>query len=114
MASSEEPSEAREPQGKLWVDRWILPALRELTLLPIVLVVVGHLVAFVAPMLIYALRDRSLGAQIAVLGMLALTFECARFEFRRYGRPALLSAWIGATWLASIAAAWACNHYSIL
>ena len=114
MSSFDKPSSEREPRGKLWVDRWILPALRELTLLPIVLVVVGHLVAFVAPMLIYALRDRSLGAQIAVLGMLALTFECARFEFRRHGRPALLSAWIGATWLASIAAAWACNHYSIL
>jgi len=114
MSSFDKPRDGREPRGKLWVDRWILPALRELTLLPIVLVVVGHVVAFVAPMLIFALRDQSLGAQIAVLGMLALTFECARFEFRRHGRPALLSAWIGATWLTSIAAAWACNRYSIL
>ena len=88
--------------------------MRELTLLPIVLVVVGHLVAFTAPTLIFALRDQRLGAQIALLGMLALTFECARFEWRRHGRPALLSAWIGGTWLASFAAAWACNRYSIL
>ena len=49
MSSPDEPSDEREPHGELWVDRWILPALRELTLLPIVLVVVGHLVAVVAP-----------------------------------------------------------------
>jgi hypothetical protein len=114
MSSGDEANDGREPRGELWVDRWILPALRELTLLPIVLVVVGHLVAFAAPMLIFALRDRNLGAQLALLGLLALSFECARFEFRRYGHPALLSAWIGVTWLASIAAAWAGNRYAIL
>jgi len=113
MSRSDEPGDEREPHGELWVDRWILPALRELTLLPIVLVVVGHLVAFVAPVLIFALRDRSLGVQLAVLGLFALTFECVRFECRRHGRPDLLSAWTGATWLAAIAAAWACNRYAL-
>lgn len=113
MSNPDEPGNEREPHGELWIDRWILPAMRELTLLPLVLVVVGHLVAFMTPMLIFALRDRNIGAQLAVLGLFALSFECARFEFRRYGRPALLSGWIGATWLASIAAAWACNRYSV-
>jgi hypothetical protein len=113
MSSADEPSDEREPHGEFWVDRWILPALRELTLLPLVLVVVGHLVAFVAPMLIFALRDQGLGALLAVLGLLVLSFECVRFEFRRHGRPALLSAWIGVTWLTSIATAWACNRYGL-
>ncbi len=113
MADSDEPNDAREPQGELWVDRWILPALRELTLLPLVLVVAGHVVAFVAPTLIFALRDRRIGAQMAVFGLVGLTFGCVRFEVRRYGRPGLLSAWIGATWLAAIAAAWACSRYSL-
>ncbi|MBW2578229.1 MAG: hypothetical protein JRE38_09200 [Deltaproteobacteria bacterium] len=114
MSSPNEPSDEREPHGELWVDRWILPALRELTLLPIVLVIVGHLVAVVAPALISALRDRETGGQMAVFGLMVLTFGCVRFEVRRHGRPALLSAWIGATWLTSIAAAWVCNRYSIL
>ena len=108
-----EPGDEREPHGELWVDRWILPALRELTLLPLVLVVVGHVVAFAAPMLIFALRDGRIGAQMAVFGLVGLTFGCVRFEVRRHGRPGLLSAWIGATWLAAIAAAWACSRYSL-
>ena len=113
MSSSGEPSDEREPRGELWVDRWILPALRELTLLPLVLVVVGHMVAFVAPTLIFALRDRRMGAQMAVFALLTLTFGCVRFEIRRHGRPALLSAWVGGAWIAAIAAAWACSRYSL-
>ena len=70
MSRFDKPRNEREPRGELWVDRWILPALRELTLLPLVLVVVGHVVAFVAPTLIFAMRDRSIGAQLAaVLGL---------------------------------------------
>jgi len=113
MARSDQPAGEREPQGELWVDRWILPALRETALLPVVLVVVGHGVAFMTPMWIFALRDREIGALLALLGLLVLSFECVRFEWRRYGRPALLSGWIGGTWLASIAAAWACNRYAL-
>ena len=113
MSRSGKPGDEREPRGELWVDRWILPALRELTLLPLVLVVVGHVVAFAAPTLIFAMRDRKIGAQMAMFALIALTFGCVRFEVRRHGRPALLSAWIGATWLAAIAAAWACDRYSL-
>ena len=113
MSDADEPGNEREPHGELWVDRWILPALRESMLLPIVLVIVGHIVAFTAPMLIFALRDRRIGAQMAVIDLAVLTFGCVRFEVRRHGRPGLLSAWIGATWLAAIAAAWACNRYSL-
>ena len=113
MSRSGQPGGEREPRGELWVDRWILPALRELTLLPLVLVVVGHVVAFVAPTLVFAMRDRNIGAQMAVFGLIALTFGCVRFEVRRNGRPALLSGWIGGAWLAAIAAAWACDRYSL-
>ena len=114
MASSDESSDAREPRGELWVDRWILPALRDTSLLPIVLVVAGHCVALVAPMLVFALRDRRVGAQMAVLGLMVLTFGCVRFEIRRRGRPDLLSGWVGGTWLVALAAAWACNHYTLV
>ena len=103
----------REPHGEFWVDRWILPAMRELTLLPLVLVVVGHVVAFVAPLMIGAIRDRTLGAQLGMFLLAVLTFECVRFEVRRHGRPDLLSAWVGATWITSIGVAWACNHYGL-
>jgi len=113
MASSEDSRDAREPQGELWVDRWILPALRDTALLPIVIVVSGHIVAFTAPMLIFALRDRKIGAQLALLGLLVLTVGCTRFEIRTRGRPALLSGWIGGIWFAALGAAWACNRYAL-
>jgi len=113
MSTSGNAGGEREPRGEFWVERWILPALRESTLLPIALVVVGHIVAFVAPTLIFALRDRRLGAQIALFGLITLTFGCVRAEVRRCGRPGLLSAWIGGAWIAAIAAAWACNRYSL-
>ncbi len=77
------------------------------------LVVVGHAVAFVAPMLIFALRDRRIGAQMAVFALITLTFGCVRFEVRRHKHPDLLSAWIGATWLTALATTWACNRYPL-
>ena len=113
LSRSGEPGNEREPRGELWIDRWIAPALRELTLLPLVLVVVGQVVAIVAPTLIFAIRDRRIGAQMAVFALTALTFGCVRFEIRRHGRPSLLSGWIGGAWLAAIAAAWACDRYSL-
>jgi hypothetical protein len=113
MSSSGEPGNPREPQGELWIDRWILPALRDLALLPIVLVVIGHVIAFAVPALIFALRDGRIGAQMAVFALFALSFAGVRFEFRRHGRPGLLSGWIGGAWLAAIATSWVCNRYAI-
>jgi hypothetical protein len=113
MPSSYDPGSDREPKGELWVDRWILPAVRESTLFPLLLVVIGHVVAFTAPALLFALRDQQFGARVAVLALLVLTFGCVRFEVRRHRRPDILSAILLATWLASGAAAWACNRYGL-
>ena len=114
MPSSKEPVSEREPEGELWVDRWILPAVRESTMFPLLLVVIGHVVAFVTPALLFALRDRQIGARVVVFALAVLTFGCVRFEIRRHRRPDVLSAILLATWLASGAAAWACNRYGLL
>jgi len=99
---------------ELWIDRYLLPAIREFTLFPLLLVVIGHVVAFIGPALLFALRDRSFGAMLALFAIGVLTVQCVRFEVARYGRPDILSAIVGATWLASGAAAWACDHYHLL
>ena len=114
MPSSDEPGSEREPTGELWVDRWILPAVRESTLFPLLLVVIGHVVAFAAPALLFAVRDRHTGARVALLALAVLTFGCVRFEIRRHHRPDLLSAILLATWLVSAVVAWACNRYGLL
>ena len=113
MPNSDETGSEREPTGQLWVDRWILPAVREPTLWALLLVMIGHVVAFVAPALLFAVRDGYIGARMAVLALLVLTFGCVRFEIRRHRRPDLLSAILLVTWLASGAAAWACNRYGL-
>ncbi len=99
---------------KLWIDRYLLPAIRESTLFPLLLVVIGHVVAFIAPALLFALRDRSVAAMLALFAIGILTVQCVRFEVGRHGRPDVLSAIILSTWLASGAAAWACDRYHLL
>jgi hypothetical protein len=108
------PGSEREPEGELWIDRWILPAVRDAALLPLLLVVMGHVVAFTAPAILFAVRDRSFAAQLALFGLLVLTFGCFRFELRRHRRPDVLSGIAIACWIASAAAAWASNHYGLL
>jgi hypothetical protein len=105
---------AESSNDELWVDRYLLPAVREFTLFPLLLVVIGHVVAFIAPALLFALRDRSFGAMLALFAMGVLTVQCVRFEVARHGRPDILSGILLATWLASGAAAWACDHYHLL
>lgn len=114
MSDSQEKPEEPLPRGDLWVDRFIYPALRESTLLPLWLVVIGHVVAFVAPALVFGLRDGSFAARIALLGLLFGTVECTRFEWKRRGRPDLISAMVYASWLLGGAAAWAADRYHLL
>ena len=78
---------AESSNDELWVDRYLLPAVREFTLFPLLLVVIGHVVAFIAPALLFALRDRSFGAMLALFAMGVLTVQCVRFEVARHGRP---------------------------
>jgi hypothetical protein len=101
-------------EDELWIDRYLLPAIRETTLFPLLLVVIGHAVAFIAPALLFSLRDRSFGAMLALFAIGVFTVQCVRFEVGRHGRPDVLSAIVLSTWLASAAAAWACDHYHLL
>jgi len=101
------------PDGELWIDRYLLPAVREPTMLPILLVVIGHIVAFITPALLFAVRDRSFFAMVALFAIGVLTVQCVRFEVGRYNRPDVLSAILLATWVASGAAAWACDRYEL-
>ena len=55
------PPETRPPdEPRDWVDRFILPFVRESTLWPVLIVLVAHVVAFVAPALLFAVvADRT-------------------------------------------------------
>lgn len=110
----DDDSRDESSKEELWIDRYLLPALRESTLFPLLLVVIGHVVAFIAPALLFAVRDRSFGSMAALFAISVLTVQCIRFEVGRHGRLGVLSAILLSTWAVSGAAAWACDHYQLL
>ena len=114
MSASPPTQSEREPEDELWVDRYLMPAIREPTLLPLLLVFIGHIVAFLAPLLLFAIRDGSFGSQLGLLLIVFLTQGPVRFEFGRKRRPYPLSWILLATWVTSGLTAWACDHYKLL
>ncbi|MDH3210981.1 MAG: hypothetical protein OEM05_00680 [Myxococcales bacterium] len=82
-----------------WAERWLLPFVHDSTLWPVLLVVIGHAAAFLAPALLLAVRDRRLAAQAAVLILAALTVTSVWQEVRQQRRPGALNGVILCVWL---------------
>jgi len=97
-------------RGPAWSDRWILPFVREPTLWPVGLVLVAHVVVFLAPLLLLAVRDgRSSAAATLAATALASAWAAGR-EWRRRGRPGAFGALLGGLWLLSGAGAVLAHH----
>ena len=62
-----------EPAPRDWIDRFILPFVREPTLWPVLIVLIAHAVAFLGPAMLFAVRDQGRGS-IAVLALLAALY----------------------------------------
>jgi hypothetical protein len=112
-APAPEPGGPRAPEGASRLERWVLPYLREPTLWPVLLVVMGHAAAFLAPMMLLGLRDRRGPALAALLGAAGLTGAGVRAESRAVGRPGAFSVALAATWLLAAGAAVAAHRYKI-
>jgi hypothetical protein len=110
--SSASPS-PEEPEPRDWVDRFILPFVREPTLWPVLIVLVAHVVAFLGPAMIFAVRDGGRGSMAVLALLAALSALVVRFEWRREGRPSALTALTVTTWAASIAFAYLAHHTHI-
>jgi len=95
------------------VDRWLLVFVRESTLWPVLLVLIGHAVALVAPLLLWAIRDGERGPAWA-LALLGLPSALGvAWELRHRG-PGALTGLLLSTWGLSIAAAIAADRYDLL
>lgn len=105
MSDGAAPQRADDEAGLDKVDRFVLIFLRESTLWPILIVIVGHIVVFIAPVLLLATRDRrpSAMAMTVVLGW--LSFSLVRFDRKRSGKLAQLSALALVVWMLAIATA---------
>jgi hypothetical protein len=97
------------PSGS-WIDQHILTYVREPTLGPVLFVVIGHVVAFLGPALLLALRDRH-ALSAGVLGLCGLASAAVVvWEVRRARRPGALSAVLAVTWILSGALAVAAHR----
>ena len=96
------------------IDRFVLPFMRDPALWPILVIFVAHIAAFVAPVLLFALRDGRIPSFAALFGLAGLSIGLVRHESLDRGRPGPLSGLTLATWLVAIAAAFAANHYGII
>jgi hypothetical protein len=87
--------------------------LREPTLWPVWLVVIGHAVVLLAPTLLMALRDHRASAALAlaIVGVATLRGFYGRLRARRGLGP--LHRTILITWLLAIALALAADHWGI-
>ena len=105
MPEGQLPAREDEDEGLDWVDRFVLVFLRESMLWVVLIVIVGHVVVFIAPVMLLSVRDRRFSAFV-VLGLLGWgTFRALRFDRRRLGKLGQLSALIGVVWVLSLATA---------
>jgi hypothetical protein len=94
-------AQEREERGGR-VERYLMPFVREPTLWPVLIVLLAHAAAFIAPAMIFAWRDGGRGSA-ALLGVLVLlSAGVVVFEIRRWRRPAALTAVLVVTWALSV------------
>ena len=88
MATSEPQADEAPSQA----ERLLLPFVQEPMLRPLLIVAILCVVAFMTPALVLAVRDRTLGAQAAILAVVLLAGSGIRAELRKRGRPGALTA----------------------
>lgn len=112
MRESDLEPESDAPEED-WVDRFILVFVHESMLWPILVVIIGHVVVFTAPALLLAMRDRRASAFAALLLLAFFSVQIVRFDLRRSGRLAALSALVSVVWVLSVAVAWVAHKTGI-
>jgi hypothetical protein len=108
-AGREERDES-ELDEKSWDEQWLLPYVEDSTLWPVLVVVIAHAVAFVAPILLFAVRDGRATAMVATLGLGFLSVQTIRYELRRRQKVGALTWVLVITWVSSVAVAVAADR----
>jgi hypothetical protein len=94
-------------RGRSRLERALLPFLREQTLWPVLVVLVAHVVAMVAPLLVLMLRDRKPWAAAGVAAFGLATAACIGMDIRGHRRPGSVSGLFAVVWLLCGAGAFA-------
>lgn len=95
------------------VEHFLRMLLGESMLMPVLLVILGHAVAFFAPVLLFALRDRSLYA-LAALAPIIVLFLSAVYRDARERRLRATTGVASLIWVLSVLAAYFGDRYGII
>ncbi len=86
---------------------WVMPYLEDSALGPVLIVIVIHVVAFMAPVILFAVVDRSIPAMAVNVWLIYLSYKLLRTDVAHHGSLGKISWLLIATWLLSFIAAYA-------
>ena len=112
-AGGNEPEDPRADQSPS-LERFIMRYLEDAALWPIVIVIIGHLVALASFALLFSVRERRLSAFFATGLLLWASFLALRWEYRRHGHLGIITVLLAITWLLSALTAYAGHTYKFL
>lgn len=110
------PPEGQEPNDReeLRTRDIVMRYFEDSALWPVLLVILAHVVAVAAFILLLAARDRNFGAIGASGGLVYLTFVIMRWEWRERGKLSTLSITAVVIWILSGVAAYYGHQYHFL
>ena len=112
VSETEPPIELRPPDTVLdtgfppWMERWVWTYLREPSLWPVALALLGHVMILLAPVMLFAWRDGNPFAYLALF--------LVRLEARHLRRPGAVTLALTLTWAAAVGVAWAGWRWGLL
>ena len=103
-----------EDERRPFIDRFIMPYFEDSALWPVLIVVIAHVVAFISPVLLFAIRDHSLGAVAGLLGLAALSVKAVLHERSMHGGLGAIAWAVVTTWLLSGSVAYWAARYDFM
>lgn len=97
-----------------WVEKWVLPYLGETALWPVLIAVIGHVVALLTLVVLTAWREPLPIGAFGLGLMLVITSRLAWVEIRFYKRPGAMSGFIALCWALSFGGAIFAEHTGLL
>lgn len=104
---SDREAEPRAAEGwPPWVEKYLLPYLREPAGWPITFAVMGHLAVLQAVVVLTAWRSQAPAFLFLLAAYAGLTLAPVRTEFRCAGGPGVISGLWTITWSSTVGIAW--------
>jgi hypothetical protein len=111
-ASIEKHAGDADPENS-WFETFLLQYFKESTLWPVAFVVLVHAAAFLAPIILFALRDRGLPAMAAMAALVGVSLRFCGSDWRRR-RFGPISGLLLGVWGLAATGAYFANQWQLL